>query len=73
MFTTSPAFNFTAAQLKKLPTLSTGQADSLKIETPTLRVWLSRCTIEDGEPCNNKISIEQLVNGRWVTSEEYAG
>ncbi len=57
--------------LQSLPTLSIGQADDLKIETETTRVWLSRCSIQDGEPYNNKVSIEKLINGCWVTVENY--
>jgi len=55
--------NFNKEELEKLPTISQGQADDLKIETDTLRVWLSRV---DGS-----VSVEQLVNGRWeLISEE---
>lgn len=58
-------------ELEKLPTLCIGQADNLKIETESERVWLSRCGIEDGEPYDNKVSIETLINGSWVTSDVY--
>lgn len=49
-------------ELEKLPTLCVGQADNLKVDTGTIRVWLSRV--------DNSISIEQLVNGRWVLVDE---
>lgn len=62
---------YTLKELKALPTLSTGQADSLKIETANTRVWLSRCTVEDGEPYDNKVTVEKLRKGRWETAEEY--
>jgi hypothetical protein len=34
---------------------------------------LSRCTVEDGEPYNDKITVEKLRNGRWIAVEEYPG
>lgn len=52
-----------------LPTLCVSQADNLKIETETKRVWLSRTGIEDGEPCDNKVTIEILIDERWITVE----
>jgi hypothetical protein len=53
------------------PTLCTGQADNLKVETSTTRVWLSRCSVEDGEPYDNKITVERLRNGRWEEVETF--
>lgn len=67
------ATRYTARNLKKLPTLSVGQADDLKIETKTRRVWLSRCSVEDGEPVNNKITIEELLLERWRVIDWYEG
>jgi hypothetical protein len=64
---------FTADEIRDLPTLCTGQADSLKVDDGTMRVWLSRCTVEDGEPYNDKITIEHLIDGLWVTTNEYPG
>ena len=32
------------AELNRLPTLSTGQTDDLKLDTGDVRVWLSRLT-----------------------------
>ncbi len=64
---------YTAAELKRKRTLSTGQCDSLKVDTGTMRVWISRCTVADGEPYNNKVSVEKLRNGRWETVETYKG
>lgn len=54
------------SDLKALPTLSVGQADDLKIDTGNRRVWLSRCTVEDGEPCNNKVTIEEYDGDLWT-------
>ncbi|MEG3843522.1 hypothetical protein [Microcoleus sp. herbarium14] len=62
---------YSLKHLKSLPTLSIGQTDDLKIETPTKRIWLSRCTIEDGEPYNNRVSVENFVNGSWIVTESY--
>jgi hypothetical protein len=64
---------YTAAELRDLPTLSQGQADDLKVQDGKIRVWLSRMTVEDGMPYDDQITIEQLVNGRWITIEEYPG
>jgi hypothetical protein len=67
------ARRYTAAELGRKRTLSTGQCDSLKVDTGRERVWLSRCTQADGEPYNNKVTVERLQNGRWITVEEYQG
>jgi hypothetical protein len=67
---------FTLEELEALPTLSVGQADSLKIEDEDMgvRVWLSRCTVEDGEPFDHKVSIERrAADGRWRTVEVFEG
>ena len=59
------------SELEDLPTLSTGQADSLKIDTGEKRVWLCRCGVADGMPYENQVTIEHLEDGRWVTIAEY--
>lgn len=65
---------YTKSDLADLPTLSVGQTCNLKIEKPGLRVWLARTTVEDGEPYNNKVTIERLdENGCWYTAQEYKG
>ena len=62
----------TLEELQKLPTLCVGQVDNLKIETPTMRVWLSRVTVADGQPYDNQVTIERLgVNGIWCTDYVY--
>lgn len=58
-------------ELRDLPTISQGHTDNLKVQTENKRVWLSRCTIEDGEPYNNKVTEEELINGSWVTTATY--
>ena len=62
---------YSLQELQAKKTLATGQADDLKVETRTTRVWLSRCTVDDGEPYNNKVSVEKYQNGRWETIETY--
>ena len=57
--------------LESLETLSVGQADDLKINGNGFRVWLSRCSVEDGEPFDNKVTIEKKIGGRWVEAESY--
>lgn len=36
-----------------------------------LEVWLSRCTVADGEPYNNKVTVEKLIGGRWEIADTY--
>lgn len=59
------------AELEAIETLSVGQSDDLKLDTQTTRVWLSRCTIADGMPYNNQVTIENFINDRWVTVHQY--
>lgn len=63
----------TAYELSKLPTLAVGQADNLKIDTGTIRVWLCRCGVADGMPYNNGVTIETLDDGRWIDVVTYNG
>jgi hypothetical protein len=63
--------DYSLEELEKLKTLYVGQCDDLKIDEGDTRVWLSRCTVEDGEPYNNKVSIEKLIKGKWEVVEEY--
>lgn len=62
---------YSLQQLESLPSLCVAQADDLKIDTGTTRIWLSRCGTEDGEPYDNKVTVEQLIDGVWETTEEY--
>ena len=55
------------AVLLSMPTLSQGQADDLKIQTPQFRVWISRMTISDGAHENNAVTIEYYDDGQWHT------
>jgi hypothetical protein len=62
---------FTLEDLEELPTLAQGQTGNLKIENKDRRVWLSRCTVADGEPYDNMVTIERRRDGRWVTATTY--
>ena len=59
-------YEHTIKELEAMSTLCVGQADSLKVDLGHIRVWLSRCTVADGEPYDNKVTIEQLVDGVWT-------
>lgn len=64
--------SYTLDYLQSKPTLCTSQADDLKIETDSYRVWLSRCSVEDGEPYDHKVTVEHLIEGSWQVTETYA-
>lgn len=61
----------TRAKLEALPTLAQDQTNDLKVETARTRVWLSRCSIKDGEPYNHKVTVEVFRKGKWSILEEY--
>ncbi len=50
-------------ELEAMPTLSVGQAANLKIDTGTMRVWLSRCGLRDNETM--PVQVERLIDGCW--------
>lgn len=58
-------------ELEALTTLKQGHTDDLKIESDLCRIWLSRLTVEDGQPYDNQVTIELLVAGKWVTCKTY--
>lgn len=64
---------YTTDDLRRLPTLCVGQADSLKIDNGKTRVWLCRCGIADGMPYDNAVTIEKLIDGQWTEVEQYEG
>lgn len=64
---------WTAQTLSQEPVLSQGQADDLHHEVDGLRVWLSRTGIADGEPFENTVTVEEKVDGSWVTVAKYDG
>ena len=65
---------FSIEELEALPTLAVGQSCNLKHDSGVVRVWLSRCTVADGEPYNNKVTVEVLdpESGKWEVEAEYA-
>lgn len=67
------AARIAAQDLADKPTLSVGQADNLKIDTGQTRYWLSRCGVEDGLAYDNMVTVERLINGRWVEVDQYDG
>jgi hypothetical protein len=67
----TPETRHTLAQLRALPTLSQGHFDNLKVEADGIRVWLSRCTMADGEPYDNKVTVEVIRNGVWTEHRTY--
>lgn len=62
---------YSLKELQAMPTIEQGHFDNLKVQTDTTKVWLSRCTVADGEPYNNKVTIEKLVRGAWTDVETY--
>lgn len=64
-------YELSLEELEAMTVIEQGQADDLLIASDGERIWLSRCGIEDGEPWNNKVTIERLVGGRWTEIEWY--
>lgn len=63
--------HYTLKELNNMPTLQKGFTCNLKIEGFHTRIWLSRCSVLDGEPYDNKVTIEQLIRGKWETTTTY--
>lgn len=53
-------------ELEVIDTLVVGQSDDLKINNEGFKVWLSRCDTYDGMPYDNAVTIEKLIDNRWV-------
>ena len=64
---------WSAKELEAMPTIHVGHFDDLKLDTGWMRVWLSRCGLEDGAPYRKGVTIEILRDGRWETAREYEG
>lgn len=54
---------YSLEELSHMETLFQGQFDDLKFENENTRIWLSRMSVEDGEKCNNKVTVEVLRGG----------
>ena len=63
----------TAGYLRSLPTLRKGHTDDLKLDTGSMRCWLARTGVADGEPFENRVSVEVLNDGLWTAVEDFAG
>ena len=75
----------TLKELEEKPTLLEGYTDDLKLEGMLVgqdgyllslnqfELWLARTTVEDGERCNNKVSIKIFDNNfnRWTVLNEW--
>ena len=63
----SPGEVYSLVELEAMPTITQGQADDLKVdEGDGIRIWLARVGVEDGMPCDNMVTIEELQSGSWV-------
>jgi hypothetical protein len=62
---------FSLSEICKMPTIQQGHFDNLVYQSETKRVWISRMTVEDGQPYNNQVTVEKLVDGNWVIKEQY--
>lgn len=65
----------TLDELEAMPTIAEGHTADLKIEREepggTERVWLERVGRDSGMPYDNMVTVEFLLNGKWVTIIEY--
>lgn len=59
--------------LEDMETLSVGQAADLKIDRNGFRVWMSRCSVEDGEPFDETVYLEEHWNRGWRDVGYYDG
>lgn len=64
---------YTTEELEELPVISQGQADDCHVDSGSVRVWLSRTGVADGEPFDNTVTVERLQDGAWVEVAKYDG
>tara|TARA_R100001244_G_scaffold101207_1_gene75422 strand:- start:176 stop:487 length:312 start_codon:yes stop_codon:yes gene_type:complete len=64
---------FTAKALDVLDTVIVGHECNCKVDTGSMRIWLSRLTTLDDAPYDNQITVEVLRDGTWLTVDTYAG
>ena len=55
-------------ELRVMPTLHSGHFSNVKINTGEMRVWVSRCTLADGEL--QPVQVERLIDGVWTDITE---
>ena len=60
-------------ELVELPVIESGHVHDLHIDTGDARVWLSRCSIEDGEPFKYTVYVELKEDGCWIDAGYYDG
>lgn len=65
------ARRYSVTELEAMPTLTRSLADDLKVDTGTVRVWLSRLTREDGMPYDNQVTVETYDKGMWSVARVY--
>lgn len=58
--------DLSADELENMETIVQGHADDLKIDDGRFKVWLCRCGIEDGMPYDNAVTIETVIEGKYV-------
>lgn len=58
--------NLRFSDLEDLETIEQGHTDDLKISDGIFKVWLCRCDTYDGMPYDNAVTIEKVIDGRWV-------
>ena len=71
LFKVEEVKKYSLKELKAMDTISSSQADDLKFDDGKNRVWLARTGKADGEPYDNKVTVEQLKGGKWVEVDQY--
>lgn len=56
----------TLSELEMIDTIEQGHTDDLKIHDNGFKVWLCRCDTYDGMPYDNAVTVEKLIDNRWV-------
>ena len=59
---------YTISKLSAMPTLCRGQTADLKVDEDGVRIWVSRCSIADGEL--DPVQFEVLRDGRWECAND---
>ena len=55
---------YTYSELTAMPTLRSGHFANLKVDTGEIRIWVSRCSLADGEL--DPVQVECLEDGCWI-------
>lgn len=63
--------NLRFVDLENMKTIESGHADDLKIFDDNYKIWLCRCDTYDGMPYDNAVTIEKLIDGRWIEIAMY--